>query len=199
MLKFKYLIIVFCIIIIITVLITILLPKLLAGPLISVNLFNIILPLVIIMVLLLIGVFIFFLSNYRLLSLLEREDWPALSYYLEQKVLVKGRYSNRKVQLLASSYMVVSDYASVLKLENKAIHAKPAVVSKNALIFGIARILSGDQKGAAAFFKTYMDRGNPKKINGFAGITAFPSYCAVLLVRQSRNLSLWLFLRMTRL
>jgi hypothetical protein len=102
---------------------------------------------------------VFFMLNYRLFSLLEREDWPALSYYLERKIYVKGRYNSRDVRLLASSYLVVSDYASVLKLENKAYAAKPSVIKKNVLIFGTARVLNGNYQEAAVFFKTYLDEG----------------------------------------
>ena len=107
---------------------------------------------------------IFFFFNYRLLSLLEREDWPALAYYLEQKVYTKRRYSARNVRLLASSYLVISDYLSVLKLEGKALLEKPSVIEKNALIFGSARVLSGNHEEAAAFFKLYMNkcRGSEK-------------------------------------
>jgi hypothetical protein len=106
---------------------------------------------------------IFFLFNYRLFSLLEREDWPALAYYLEQKIFVKDRYNNRFVKLLASSYMVISDYPSVIKLENKASIVKRSVVEKNILIFGSARVISGDTKGAAAFFKTHLDKGRLRR------------------------------------
>jgi hypothetical protein len=95
--------------------------------------------------------------------LLEREDWPALAYYLEQKIFVKNRYNSRFVKILASSYMVISDYPSVFKLENKASLAKKSVVEKNVLIFGVARVISGDHKGAAAFFKTYLDNGRLRK------------------------------------
>jgi len=105
---------------------------------------------------------IFFFFNYRLLSLLEREDWPALAYYLEQKIFVKNRYKNRNVRLLASSYLVISDFQSVLKLESKAMLAKPAVVAKNALIFGSARILSGNHGEAAAFFKAHLSKCNSR-------------------------------------
>jgi len=117
---------------------------------------------------------VFFLINYRLFSLLEREDWPALSYYLEQKVFVKGRYSYRKIQLLATSYMVVTDYVSVLKLESKVQFAKPSAIRKNVLIFGIARILSGNQKDAAEFFKTYLGQGKGREkqwIQWFCGFS----------------------------
>ena len=160
--KFKYIIIIFSIVIVIIVLATVLMPLLLAEPEFAVSLQQLILPLLISIAFLLICVSLFFIINYRLFSLLEREDWPALSFYLEQKIYVKGRYSAQKVRLLASSYLVTSDYNSVLKLENKAMLAKPSVVDKNVLIFGTARILGGNQKDAAIFFKKYMDKGNNK-------------------------------------
>jgi len=114
------------------------------------------------MVMLLVCMSIFFFLNYRLLSLLERVDWPALAYYLEQKIYVKGRYSARNVRILASSYLVISDYQSVLKLESKTQLAKPALVSKNALIFGSARILSGSYSDAAVFFRIQMSKCKSK-------------------------------------
>jgi len=156
-LKFKYLIIVFSVLIVFIIIAVTLLPVMLAGPESTVNLRLLTLPLLIFMVLLLVGMGIFFFYNYRLLSLLEREDWPALAYYLEQKVFVKGSYSNRNVRLLASSYLVISDYNSVLKLESKAMLTKPAVVGKNLLIFGSARVLSGKHAEAAAFFSSHLE------------------------------------------
>jgi hypothetical protein len=117
------------------------------------------------MILLLGAVGIFFFYNYRLLSLLEREDWPALAYFLEQKIYVKRQYNARYVQLLASSYLVISDYASVLKLEGKAMLVKPSVVAKNVLLFGAARVLSGNHADAVTFFKTHLGKGNFKGKN----------------------------------
>ena len=151
--KFKYLIIIFSILIVILVLITALLPALLEGHEFAVNFKFMLLPLILIITLLLTCIIVFFILNYRLFSLLEREDWPALSYYLENKIYTKNRYSARKVRLLAGSYLVILDYASVFNLENRAQSAKPSVIEKNALIFGTARILSGRQKEAVEFFK----------------------------------------------
>ncbi|MDR1869228.1 MAG: hypothetical protein LBQ82_04500 [Treponema sp.] len=160
--KFKYLIIAFSIILVLILLTLALLPMFIAGPESAASLRYITLPLLLSMSTILVCLGIYFLLNYRLFSLLEREDWPALAYYLEQKIFVKNRYSVSKVRLLASSYMVISDYASVLKLENKTLHAKPAVVEKNALVFGSARILGGKNEDAAAFFKTHLDKGRIK-------------------------------------
>ena len=91
--------------------------------------------------------------------LLEKEDWPALVRYLEDKVIQKGRYSPRLVRLLANSYLVLSDSAAVMSLENKVALAKPSLVDTNALIFGTARILGGDISGAIRFFETRKDTG----------------------------------------
>jgi len=165
-LKLKYLIIAFSIIIVIVILVSVLFPVFLAESGYIENVQYIVLPLFIFIVLLLIFLGIFFYFNYRLFSLLEREDWPALAYYLEQKIYQKGSYSERNVKLLASSYLVMTDYLSVLKLENKAMLVKPSVVAKNVLIFGSARVLSGNNKEAAVFFKTHLDKGklNEKEV-----------------------------------
>lgn len=109
-------------------------------------------PLAVILLAILAGVDGFFLANLRLFSLLEREDWPALVSYLEERVIVRGRYSSRLVRLLANTYLVLSDSASVVTLEAKVAAAAPALLEKNALVFGTARVLSGDHAGAAAFF-----------------------------------------------
>ena len=161
--KFKYLIIAFSILIVLFLLITALLPLIIPDPAQTANLRYMTSPLLFFMSAILVCLGIFFLINYRLFLLLEREDWPALAYYLEQKIYVKNRYSNRYVKLLASSYMVISDYPSVIKLESKAFLAKKSVVEKNVLIFGPARVISGDYKGAAAFFKTHLEKGKLNK------------------------------------
>ena len=156
--KFKYLIIAFCIIIIIVVSFALFLPPLISGQFTAFNISLFSIPIMIFIALILAGMTVFLLLNYRLLSLLEREDWPALAYYLEQKVFVKGRYTNRNVKILASSYLIISDYQSVLKLESKAQSARPSVISKNVLVFGSARILSGAYDEAAFFFRTHREK-----------------------------------------
>jgi hypothetical protein len=135
-----------------------LLPFLIVKPDSAVGFLHISLPFFILIFVFLACFSIFLFFNYRLFSLLEREDWPALAYYLEQEILAKGRYSSYKVRLLASSYLVISDFDSVIKLESKAHLAKPAVVRKNVMFFGTARVLSGKYSEAAAFFNTFLDQ-----------------------------------------
>jgi hypothetical protein len=94
----------------------------------------------------------YYFINRRLFLLLEKEDWPALVYYLEEKVIRQGKYSPRLVQLLANTYLVLSDSAAVMSLEKKAAIARPALLEANALVFGAARILGRDIPGAVRFF-----------------------------------------------
>jgi hypothetical protein len=102
---------------------------------------------------------VYYALNYRLFSLLEREDWPALSAYLEERVLGKGRYSGSLVKLLATTYLVMSDIPALLGLENRIAIAKPALVERYALLFGAARILGKDYAGAVRFFSPRIARG----------------------------------------
>jgi hypothetical protein len=102
---------------------------------------------------------IFYFSNRRLFTLLEREDYPALIGYLEMRVLRKGHYSPWLVQLLANTCLVMSDSAAVMNLENKIALVKPTLIESNALIFGVARILAGDTSGAARFFSARLEAG----------------------------------------
>lgn len=163
MLKIKYLAIAFSIIFIIFIVLIGAFPPLILGPALFASIRNITVPVSIVLILGMTFSFVLFLLNYRLLSLLEREDWPALAYYLEQKVFKKNQCSGRNVRLLASSYLVMTDFSSVLNLESKVMTANPSAIEKNILIFGTARILNGNYKDAACFFKANFGKDIPKQ------------------------------------
>jgi hypothetical protein len=74
------------------------------------------------------------------------------------------------VQILANTYLVMSDSAAVTALENKTAIAKPALVEANALVFGAARILGGDPAGAAGFFSLRLARGRAKSPRAAGGL-----------------------------
>jgi hypothetical protein len=111
-------------------------------------------PLILIWAVLFFALNTFYFANKKLFLLLEKEDWPALICYLEEKIIQKGAYNSRLVRLLANSYLVLSDSASVINLENRTAINKPALVDANVLVFGTARILGNDITGAVRFFKT---------------------------------------------
>jgi hypothetical protein len=103
----------------------------------------------------------YYFANRRLFLLLEKEDWPALVYYLEEKVIRQGKYTSRLVQLLANTYLVLSDSLAVMSLEKKVAIARPALLEANALVFGAARILGRDISGAVRFFGVRLASGKP--------------------------------------
>jgi hypothetical protein len=121
-------------------------------------------PLFLVFIFALAGLNIFYFNRRRLYYLLEREDWPALQEYLEQRVLSRGNYSPQLVQLLANTYLVLSDSGAVMALENKTALAKPALIETNALVFGAARILGGDTAGAVDFFSLRLEKGKAKDL-----------------------------------
>jgi hypothetical protein len=119
------------------------------------------------------GLDIFYFSNRRLYALLEKEDWPALVQFLEGRIITRNKYRPQLVRLLANSYLVLSDPASVIELEDKLSVAKPSLIEENSLIFGIARILGKDNAGAVEFFSRRLDSaGNKDWIRFYHGFAA---------------------------
>ncbi len=109
-------------------------------------------PLALLLVAALLTLDLFFIANWRLFTLLEREDWPALATYLEDLVITRGKYRGTYVRLLANAYLVLSDAQGVIGLENRVQEHKRSLLNANALSFGVARVLSGDHVAAAQFF-----------------------------------------------
>jgi hypothetical protein len=150
--KFKYIFIILNLTLFVFISILALMPLFLAGTP-GLTSWQTNLPFVLFLKLILIAFNAFYFINRRLFFLLEKEDWPALVRYLEDRIIQKGRYSPRLVRLLANSYLVLSDSAAVMSFENKVAIAKPALVDANVLLFGAARILGKDISGAIRFFE----------------------------------------------
>ena len=159
--KFKLLFTLFNLTLILFLGVIILLPILIMGPAVTPSFWRINWLLILLWSFFLIAFNIFYFTNRELFILLEKEDWPALVRHLEERVIQKGNYSPRLVKLLANSYLVLSDSAAVMSLENKTAIAKPALVNTNALVFGTARILAHDVSGAVRFFQTRKDTVKP--------------------------------------
>jgi hypothetical protein len=160
-LKFKFLIIGFNILIILFLLVIGLSPLLILGVDFALKFWVSGWPIAFVLLAALCVLNVFFLHNRRLFLLLEKEDWPALVDYLERKIYDRGSLSPRLVKLLANSYILLSDASGVQRLEKRAA-VKPSLLDANTLVFGAARILSGDSSGAASFFGSRLGKGKPK-------------------------------------
>jgi hypothetical protein len=125
-------------------------------------------PLAAVLMAVLIVLDIYYFSNRRLFRLLEREDWPALTEYLEIRLPKGGRYPGYLVRLYVNTCLVLSDSGAVAALENKLSLVKPALVERNALLFGAARIMGKDYEGALRFFaaRRRAGEGGPRAFAG---------------------------------
>jgi hypothetical protein len=105
-----------------------------------------------------------FILNRKLLALLEEEDWPALTVYLEKKIYEEGRYKPRYVKLLVQSCLATGNFDGAVNLKNRLAAAKPALVEDNALILGTAYLLGGNTAAAVEFFRERLEKGEAKEM-----------------------------------
>lgn len=150
--KFKSILILFNAVILISFCFVFAMPFFALGVDFAINFWKTSWPISVLLLFILAGFDTFFISNIKLFELLEREDWPALVQYLEDRVIRKHHYSQKLVKLLIHSYLVLSDPQSVINLEEKIKKDKVQLLSSNTLLFGMSHILKGDHKGAADLF-----------------------------------------------
>jgi len=108
-------------------------------------------------ILLLGGINAFFIYNRKVFSLVEKEDWAALSAHLSDEIYAKGRFRASSIRLLVNACLLRSDVAGIEKLEDALAAKKPALLRRNALLFGVTRLLRNRPAEAEAFFARYLD------------------------------------------
>ena len=124
-----------------------------------------ILPLGLVILVPLCGISVFFLLNRKLLALLEGEDWPALTVYLEKKIYEEGMYKPRYVKLLIQSCLATGNFDGVVNLKNRLAAAKPDMVENNALLLGTAYLLGGNTAAAVDFFGERLEKGRAEEMD----------------------------------
>ena len=98
-----------------------------------------------------IGMNIFFISNWKLITTLESEDWPALSLYLETEIFEKHHLTAKKVRLLCEISILLGDFEILKRLERVLEEYKPEYIRTFASRFAAAKLLSNDYQGLAEF------------------------------------------------
>jgi len=129
----------------------------------------------------LIGFNAFFVSNWRLFTLLESEDWDALTVLLEQRIFDKKHYDRRTVRLLVNTSLLRGDMAVVEKLESVLRKEKPAALRRDAVLFGAAKLLKNDTQASVLFLDEYADG---KGVENPAWITFYHAFALVLVKRS---------------
>lgn len=95
----------------------------------------------------------YFLLNWKLFQLLEREDWAGLSALLEQKVFGKNRFGDQNLRLLCNAWVVQGKPMEILRLESHLRAVRPVLVRRHALLLGIPYLLKNENAALIAFFE----------------------------------------------
>ena len=95
---------------------------------------------------------LYFINNWMLFSLLEKEDWAALIRYLEKRIYEEKSLRSHYVKILINSYLVTSNLKGIMKLQNELSGRKPSLIQKHALQFGIPYLLDNKPEESEKYF-----------------------------------------------
>jgi hypothetical protein len=155
--KFRTILILFNVVILSSFLFVFFLPLFLLGPDSSLAFWKGNWFIALLFLALIAGLNSFFLVNRKTFVLVEREDWGELSAHLVGLMFPKGRFSGSRVRLLVNAYLLQSDIAGIERLEAELAAKRPDILRKNALLFGVTRLLRNRAADAEAFFASYLE------------------------------------------
>lgn len=94
----------------------------------------------------------YFFYNWRVFTLLEREDWDALVEHLEREAYERSRVSRQRVRILINSYVVTGQVGRISDLEAFVRRQNPRVLARLAIEFGLPYLLSNDGQKMIEYF-----------------------------------------------
>ena len=99
----------------------------------------------------------FFLSNWKLFHLVEREDWSALTSWLEDRIFNKGSIRGQYVRLYVNTAMLRSDLVALDRLEALLREKKPRLLRRLAVLFGVGYLLRNDADASLSFYEPFLE------------------------------------------
>ncbi|MDR2897738.1 MAG: hypothetical protein LBU99_02910 [Spirochaetaceae bacterium] len=153
--KFKVVILTFNIVLIVTFLALFCIPFFLIGSDFALDFMKRSWIICLCFVLMLVVMNVIFARNWQLFSIMEGEDWPALTFFLEKKLYEQKRFSYRYVKLLCESCILLSDFAGVQRLADFVSDRKPQLFARSVLGFAAALILQRKTKDAVALLERF--------------------------------------------
>ncbi|MFO7849166.1 MAG: hypothetical protein R6V67_04315 [Spirochaetia bacterium] len=106
----------------------------------------------------------YFIAHWRLLSLLEEENWAGLIKYLEDQCIRRSRLRTQFVRTLINAYFITGNVSSIEDLEEVVRKKKPKLLYKFALQFGVPKMLHQNPDDIVTFFQEFKDRRHPKRL-----------------------------------
>ena len=94
----------------------------------------------------------YFISNFKLFSLLEEENWIDLTTYLEDRIYKKKQVRKSRIKMLLNAYLLTSNQEGTRKLEKFLAHKHQHMIDFFSLHFGIPYLLQNDPFEAEKFY-----------------------------------------------
>jgi hypothetical protein len=95
----------------------------------------------------------YFIINWKLFQLLEKEDWKGLSSLLETRIFQKKRLTDQSIRLLCNAWVVQGKPLEIMRLEAHLRARKPDLVRRHSLLLGIPYLLKNETPALIAFFE----------------------------------------------
>lgn len=94
----------------------------------------------------------YFLVNWRLFGLLEREDWPGLRALLEGQLARKGTLGVQKTRIFLNACLIGQNPGRINELRETYLAKKVRFLPKVALSLGLPLVLEGKAEAIESFF-----------------------------------------------
>jgi hypothetical protein len=95
----------------------------------------------------------YFIINWKMFSLLEREDWPGLTAFLEDEIYEKNKISSRNIKMMVNTSLTISNLDKISRLEKEVSEKKPALLPQHGILLGIPYLLNQNREEGKAFYQ----------------------------------------------
>ncbi len=99
---------------------------------------------------------VYFIQNWRLFSLLEREEWGGIIGYVLGR-LETGRIRRQEIRMAINAALISSRLNVITKIEELLRDKRPAAMPSFALSLGIPYLLNNDPPGAENYFREFLE------------------------------------------
>jgi hypothetical protein len=156
--KFRVLFVVFNVVVVVSAALIVFMPSIVMGWEYAELFWRTNWPVGIVFVVILAGLNTYFAVNWRLFSLLEREDWSGLIEYLESRLDAGKRLRSQRVRVLVNAYVATAQPEKITELEHRLRETDPQLVARNPLEFGVPYLLKNDAKEMEQYFGEMKER-----------------------------------------
>lgn len=115
----------------------------------------------------------YFLRNWRLLRLFEREDWQGLLDYLEVQIFDKNQVSKRKIHFYITASLLLSQPDNINKLRQYLEQKRPLWAREEALSLGLPILLAAEPAALTAYFQPFSKDTKVRNLVWVRWVTAF--------------------------